>query len=69
MTVLHEPKLVLLDEPLNSLDDEGTAVLLRAARSLTARGGAVMWCSPPADQRHIDFDRRLLLEGGLLHDA
>ena len=69
MTLLHDPLLLLLDEPLNSLDDEGSALLLEAARSLADRDGAVLWCSPPADQRHINFDRRLMLENGRLHDV
>jgi ABC-2 type transport system ATP-binding protein len=69
MTLIHDPLLLMLDEPLNSLDDEGSALLLSVARSLTDRGGAVFWCSPPADQRHIDFDRRFLLENGHLLDA
>jgi ABC-type multidrug transport system ATPase subunit len=69
ITFLHEPRVVLLDEPLNSLDDEGVDVLLSAVNGLKARGGAVMWCSPPSDQRVIDFDRRYLLQDGLLRDA
>jgi ABC-type multidrug transport system ATPase subunit len=69
MTFLHDPLLILLDEPLNSLDDEGGAVLLGAVETIKARGGAVLWCSPPSDQRHVAFDRRYLLEDGLLRDA
>jgi ABC-type multidrug transport system ATPase subunit len=69
MTFLHEPLLVLLDEPLSSLDDEGRAHLLRAVDGLIARGGAALWCSPPSDCRDIAFERRLLLKDGLLRDA
>jgi ABC-type multidrug transport system ATPase subunit len=43
---LHSPRLVLLDEPLNSLDDDGIAVLVTALVELTGRGGAAIWCSP-----------------------
>jgi ABC-type multidrug transport system ATPase subunit len=69
MTFIHHPDLVLLDEPLNSLDDEGVAVLLQAVEAHKARGGAAMWCSPPSDQRQIEFDRKYLLVDGLLRDA
>jgi ABC-type multidrug transport system ATPase subunit len=69
MTFIHEPLVVLLDEPLNSLDDEGVAVVVTAVEALKARGGTVMWCSPPSDQREIDFDRRYLLVDGLLRNA
>src|SRR5262249_54240792 len=36
---LHEPDVVLLDEPTSSLDREGTALLGRALDELTERGG------------------------------
>jgi ABC-2 type transport system ATP-binding protein len=66
MTFLHDPLVVLLDEPLNSLDDEGRAILVGAVNELKARGGAVIWCSPPGDQRDVQFDRRFLLVDGVL---
>jgi len=69
MTFLHQPLLVFLDEPLNSLDDEGGARLLGAVKALTERGGALLWASPPSDQRDIAFDRTYLLDEGLLRDA
>ena len=69
MTFLHAPEVVLLDEPLNSLDDEGVDVLLQALQAHKAGGGTAMWCSPPSDQRAIDFDRKYLLVDGLLQDA
>jgi ABC-type multidrug transport system ATPase subunit len=69
MTFLHDPIVACLDEPLNSLDDEGAAVLLHAVDALKARGGAVLWCSPPTDQREIKFDHSYLLENGLLRNA
>jgi ABC-type multidrug transport system ATPase subunit len=43
---LHSPSLVLLDEPVNSLDDEGVALLTTALADLTAAGGNCVWCSP-----------------------
>ncbi len=68
MAFLHDPDLVLLDEPLNSLDDRGGEMLLRCLADLTGRGGAAVWCSPsPAGE--APFDRQLALEGGNLRPA
>jgi ABC-2 type transport system ATP-binding protein len=46
MAFLHEPKLVLLDEPWNSLDEEGREVLTTALRDVVAGGGSAICCSP-----------------------
>jgi ABC-type multidrug transport system ATPase subunit len=43
---LHSPRLVLLDEPANSLDDEGIALLCTALAEIGAGGGTGIWCSP-----------------------
>jgi ABC-type multidrug transport system ATPase subunit len=45
-TFLHSPRLVLLDEPANSLDDEGLALVSDAILDLCRRGGTAVWCSP-----------------------
>ena len=42
MTFLPRPEVVLLDEPLTSLDDEGAALLQAAVEELLARDGAVL---------------------------
>lgn len=70
LAFLHGPRLALLDEPATSLDDDGLELLASAARELTARGGAVIWCSPfvgAADP--IRFDRRYVLRDGRLVDG
>ncbi len=46
MAFLHEPRLVLLDEPWNSLDDEGREVLTTALTVFVAGGGSAICCSP-----------------------
>jgi ABC-2 type transport system ATP-binding protein len=66
MTLVHEPELVLLDEPHTSLDDDALDRLRTALRQLTARGGAAVWCSPsregiglPASDKYVLRDGRL----------
>ena len=66
LTFLHNPKVLLLDEPRNSLDEEGLAILGRAIQDVLAGGGAVIWCSPAGEIQPIEFDRRLLIEDGIL---
>jgi ABC-2 type transport system ATP-binding protein len=64
LAFLHSPDLVLLDEPANSLDDEGIALLGHSLEALKARGGAALWCAPSATDPPLPFDERLVLEGG-----
>lgn len=66
MTFLTSPEIVLLDEPLTSLDTEGAAVLDRAIEELLSRGGALLWCSPSGEHIKQQFDSRWLLEQGRL---
>lgn len=54
MAFLHRPALVMLDEPVNSLDDDGIALLTAALADLNGRGGSGIWCSPsPPDQAGV----------------
>lgn len=66
MAFLHDPELVLLDEPLNSLDNDGAELLGTRLSELTARGGAAIWCSPGTDAPPVSFDAELVLEDGKL---
>lgn len=66
MTFIKEPDLVLLDEPRNSLDSEGTAMLVAAVREVVGRGGAVLWCSPLGESLGMRFDEQMVLEQGRL---
>jgi ABC-2 type transport system ATP-binding protein len=69
MAFMAEPETVLLDEPLNSLDDRGAEILDRAIERLLARGGCLLWCSPTGERLDRDFDAHWLLEGGRLVPA
>jgi len=63
---LHEPDVVFLDEPLNSLDATGADSLRQCLHDLAARGGAALWCSPGVDRDAAPFDSRYWLESGAL---
>jgi ABC-type multidrug transport system ATPase subunit len=66
MTFIAEPQLVLLDEPRNSLDSEGGAMLHMAIRKVVDAGGAVLWCSPTGEPTGLRFSQRYVLEQGRL---
>ncbi len=56
MTFLPEPDVVLLDEPLTSLDGDGVALLDSAIDGVVRHDGAVLWCSPERELRPARFD-------------
>jgi ABC-type multidrug transport system ATPase subunit len=69
MTFLPRPQVVLLDEPLTSLDVEGVELLREAIAEVRARDGAVLWCSPSEEPVKSRFDTRWTLENGRLAPA
>lgn len=69
MTFLPQPEVVLLDEPLTSLDEEGAVLLQRAVADVLARDGAVLWCSPSGEHLEMSFDSHWMLEHGRLVPA
>jgi ABC-2 type transport system ATP-binding protein len=66
MTFMTEPEIVLLDEPLTSLDAEGATILDRALEELIGRGGTLLWCSPSGERLDREFDDHWLLQQGKL---
>ena len=69
LAVVHRPKVLLLDEPRNSLDAEGQSLLNAAVRDVLRRGGAVLCCAP-AGEEHLDArDRHVVIEDGTLRPA
>ncbi len=66
---LHEPLVVMLDEPTGSLDDEGIALLSSAMEALKARGGAVLVCQPARWEELPAIDAALTLRAGRLEPA
>jgi ABC-type multidrug transport system ATPase subunit len=69
MTFLHRPTLALLDEPLNSLDDEGGELLRAGISEVLAQGGACLWFSPGNDRPGFDFRNHWQLANGALIQA
>jgi ABC-2 type transport system ATP-binding protein len=66
MAFLHEPKVILLDEPRNSLDDEGYELLNVQTRAAVERGATMLWCSPRGEDRVIECDASYSLSEGHL---
>jgi ABC-2 type transport system ATP-binding protein len=66
---LHEPTLVLLDEPGTSLDDEGLAILGTALEELKAGGGAAIACLPAHWEQLPAIDAGFVLADGRLAPA
>ncbi len=56
MTFLHDPDVVLLDEPHTSLGDEALELLSGALDEHHGRGGAALWCAPARAQVGCEID-------------
>ncbi|HTD07905.1 MAG TPA: ABC transporter ATP-binding protein [Solirubrobacteraceae bacterium] len=69
MAFLHEPRVVLLDEPRNSLDDDGYQLLNEQIEQAAKRGATVLWCSPRGEDRVIDCDASFTLSDGNLEQV
>ena len=66
MAFLHEPIVVLLDEPRNSLDDDGYRLLGEQIKRAADSGATVLWCSPRGEDRVLASDTGYTLENGHL---
>jgi ABC-2 type transport system ATP-binding protein len=66
MAFLHEPELVLLDEPATSLDDEGLGQLQSVIAASIARGSSVIWCAPAGQRLGLPIETDYRLLGGRL---
>lgn len=66
MAFLHEPRVLLLDEPRNSLDDDGYRLLGEQIERVCSDGATVLWCSPRGEDRVLACDASYTLEEGRL---
>jgi ABC-2 type transport system ATP-binding protein len=64
--ILPRPKLLVLDEPLNGLDAQTTAVFKELLKSWATRGGAVLYTSHMLDVAERVCDRIAVLDVGRL---
>lgn len=66
MAFMHNPSMLLLDEPRNSLDDDGYQLLNEQIEEAAGRGAAILWCSPRGEDRVISCDASFTLQDGCL---
>ncbi len=66
MAFLHEPLVLLLDEPRNSLDDDGYQLLNEQIARAAQQGATILWCSPRGEDRVIECDASYTLVEGRL---
>lgn len=72
MAFVHRPQLALLDEPWNSLDEEGARVVAETLISFRQLGGTAICCTPTGTElaaRVPDIDSVLDLRKGRLMPA
>jgi ABC-type multidrug transport system ATPase subunit len=66
LAFLHEPRLVLLDEPATSLDSDALALLRSAVDDLAERGGLCIAVAPEGAESGMHRGDRLILRDGRL---
>jgi ABC-type multidrug transport system ATPase subunit len=64
--LLHDPRLVLLDEPFTGLDDASSGALVERLRALRAAGAIVLLATHDLEVIDGVIDRAVMLSGGKL---
>lgn len=62
--LLHEPKLILLDEPFTGLDDAGVRLLIRRLETLAASGAAILVTTHDLDIAEAVLTRVVVIRRG-----
>lgn len=66
LALVHEPELVVLDEPINGLDPEGVVEMRELIRSLPARGMTALVSSHVLDEIERTVDEIVIIREGKL---
>jgi ABC-2 type transport system ATP-binding protein len=66
LAFLHNPTLVLLDEPRNSLDTEGVQLVTAAVQEHVDSGGVVLCCAPAGEDPIVEYHAHYAMEAGRL---
>jgi ABC-type multidrug transport system ATPase subunit len=69
MAFMHDPRVLLLDEPRNSLDDDGYQLLNERIEQAAGHGASILWCSPRGEDRVISCDASYTLQDGRLEQV
>lgn len=67
--LLREPRVLLLDEPYNSLDPEGAALVNTLIRETRARGGSVILVAHDLSRSESVADRCVAMHDGVMQDV
>ncbi|MEM7166381.1 MAG: ABC transporter ATP-binding protein [Planctomycetota bacterium] len=63
-SLLHDPDIIFLDEPLTGLDVNATVLVKELIRALADRGKTVFYCSHIMDVVERVCDRVVIIDGG-----
>ncbi len=66
---IHDPEVILLDEPETSLDSDGSELLAANVARHRDRGGAAIVCTPTGTLQHISVDSRCVVAAGRIEEA
>src|SRR4051794_16625141 len=66
LAFMHQPHLVLLDEPATSLDSDALVLLQSAVEDLAERGGLCIAVAPEGAESGMQTGDRLILRTGRL---
>ena len=66
MALIHDPKLLILDEPMSGLDPLGRAEIVSLIQTLRAEGKSILFCSHLLDDVERLVNRLIILHRGTI---